>query len=372
MKPYNLLFIAFFFLFAVIYICCSSNNDNSADVIGSDMGNFEDVSNGDIDITDTSSDSGLKDKYFAISFDERKLAFFDRKNLSDEPFLIINAGGEISTVEIIRENNIIVYSDLKAKELILLKDFKEIKRISNIGDYPYSMTYIPRIKLLIIPDKSSNRLYIYDMDKMEFSSLSPMTAGGNSPISLCFDDSPLTQGLQVRLLILNYGSLNVRAYDIFDKENWALRPEKLPTLSEPLKIACDSVNRRLLVVNSASNNISAFELNDLVQIANSPFEAGKNPTFAAMHSGASIAYVTNTNDDSLTIFSTKEMKAKGGISFKPQDRPSRVYVNESENRLYVLLSGAKALLIYDIEDPLLPVKLGQINFDSTPREVIYR
>lgn len=372
MKLYNLPVVLCLFILSSFNIFCSSENDVSNDVLVSDSNVLEDGGITDTQITDTSTDSGLKEEYFAVSFEDNKISFFARKNLSDEPFKTINVGGEVSTLEFISDGNMMVYSDLNNKELVFLKDFKETKRVSGIGEYPYSVKYIPKIKLLVIPDKNSNRLYIYDVEKMEISSISPMTAGGNNPISICFDETPLTQELQVRLFILDYGSLIVRAYDIFEKENWALRSEKLPTLSEPQNIACDSINRRLLVVNSASNNISAFGLDDLVQIANSPFEAGKNPTYAAMHSGASIAYVTNTSDDSITIFSTKEMKAKGGISFKPQDRPTRVYVNESENSLYVLLSGAKALIIYNIEDPFSPEKIGQINFTSTPKEMIYK
>ncbi len=362
-----------FFSFFVI-ISCSDNNNTSTDTAFIDISGTEDNSLLDTLAIDTDLDAGHidKDRYFAVSFEENTIGFYDRENISDEPFISIATGGEISSIEYIFDKGYVVYSDLQSKEIIFLKDFKEIKRIGNVGEYPYSIKYIPKIKQMAIPDKNSNRIYIIDIEKMDFSSISPMTAGGNNPVSICFDETPLTQELSVRLFILDYGSLYVRAYDIFDAENWALRSEKLPTLSEPLNIACDSINRRLLVVNSGSNNISASGLDDMVQILNSPFEAGKNPTFAAIHSGASIAYVTNTSDDSLTIFSTKEMKAKGGISFKSGDRPIRVYVNEGEQRLYVLLSGAKSLLIYNIEEPLIPEKVSQIKFKQTPKELIFK
>ncbi len=372
MKKTNLPLFLILWIGVSVYFYCSSENDSSADAGISDAVNSEDIGISDIISGDVLPDAGKPEKYFALSFEDNSVRFFDREKSSNEPFFISNSAGIISSLEYIPDENIVVFSDTSSKELVFIKDFSEIKKIQGVGDHPFSLKYIPEIKMLIIPDKSSNRLYIFDVEKMDISSLSPMTAGGNYPVSVCYDRKPLTQELLLRLIILNYGSLNVRAYDIFEKENWALRSEKLPTLSEPQNIACDSDNRRLLVINSGSNNISAFGLDDLVQIANSPFEAGKNPTFAAMHSGASVAYVTNTSDDSLTIFSTKEMKAKGGISFRPQDRPTRVYVNESENRLYVILSGAKALVIYNIEDSLAPEKISQINFTSTPIDLVFR
>lgn len=358
----------------IIVMSDCSQDSSRGDVMGVDDVIVPDTSAGDISLSDTVEDTGIVvDKYFVISFVEKnEISFFDRENLSNTPFYSLNAGGEVSSIEFAPDIDTLIYSDRGSKELVLIRDFREIKRIRSVWDYPYSIKYLPELNLLVVPDRSSNRIFIIDTERLDFSSISPMSAGGNSPISICFDESPLTQGLLVRLFILNYSSLYVRAYDIFDKEDWGLRGEKMPAMSEPLHIACDSVNRRLLIVNSASNNISAYGLDDLVQIANSPFEAGKNPTFAAIYSRESLAYITNTSDDSLTIFSIVEMKAKGGIGLKPQDGPSRVYVNESEQRLYVLLSGAKALVIYDIGDPFMPEKLGQINFDSTPIEMIYK
>ncbi|MCX7943680.1 MAG: hypothetical protein N2746_04140 [Deltaproteobacteria bacterium] len=372
-KIANLPLFIVFVLVVSSNFCCSSNNVSISDIHFMDISESRDASISDIDLNeDIKVDVLQHDKYFAISFEDNTLKFFDREKSSEQPFFSVNSKGEISSLEYIADEDMIVFSDLGSKEVVFLKKFIEYKRIQNVGNFPYSMRYIPKIKLLIVPDKSSNRLYVFDTEKMELSNISPMTAGGNYPISICYDDKPLTQGLIVRLMILNYGSLTVRAYDIFDKDNWGFRSEQLPTLAEPSDIACDSENRRLLVVNSGSNNISVYGLDDLVQIPNSPFEAGKNPTYAAIYSSASVAYVTNTSDDSLTIFSTVEMKAKGGINFKPQDRPTRVYVNGSEKRLYVLLSGAKSLIIYSIENPMVPEKISQIIFTSTPKELIYR
>ncbi len=372
MNKKNLLIFILAIIVLFSFANCSSEKDQSPDIDNADTGDIEDIFTYDVEYKDISSDINRPQKYFALSFDDNKIRFFDREKNSNEPFFSVSSSGEISSIEFIPEKDMIVFSNLSTKELIFIKEFIEVKRIQGIGDYPYSLKYLPVISHLIVPDKSSNRLYIFDIESMEMSLISPMSAGGNYPISVCYDEKPRTQELLLRLLILNYGSLNVRAYDIFERDNWALRSEKLPALSEPISIACDSINRRLLVINSGSNNISAFGLDDLVQIANSPFEAGKNPTYAAMHLGASIAYVSNTSDDSLTIFSTKEMKAKGGISFKPQDRPTRVYVNEPENRLYVVLSGAKALVVYNIEDPLIPEKIAQIVFTNTPKELIFK
>ncbi len=370
---FRLLFVCVFVVALFTGLYCSNNDERS------DSGVVGDTSISDLSSIDTLSgdifeDTGIKpEKYFAISFKNRnEILFFDRENLSEISFHSIPSKGEISSIEFIKDINMLVYADLGGKELVFVKDFKEIKKIGNVGDYPYSIKYIPKLKLLISPDKSSNRIYIIDTEKLEFLSISPMSAGGNSPVSICFDESPLTRELLVRLFILDYSSLYVRAYDIFDTEDWGLRGEKLPSLSEPMHIACDSTNRRLLISNSASNNISAYGLDDLVQIANSPFEAGKNPTFAAMYTGASIAYVLNTSEDSLTIFSTKEMKTKGGLSFKTGDAPERAYVNEDEGRLYILLGGGKSLLVYDISDPLMPEKIQEIKFDSTPGDLIYR
>lgn len=367
-------------LFAVLFciainLNCSSSSSNSesqGDTQYADVIQLSDSITSDAGVEDATEDVNNVNKYFAISFNDNSLRFFDRERDQKRPFFTMKSKGEISSLEYIRDKDIVVFSDLSSKAIIFVKDLKEVKRITDVGEFPYGIKYIELSKQLVVPDKNSNRIYIIDTTTLDFDSISPMTAGGNYPISICYDDRPLTQGLMARLFILDYGSLYVRAYDIFEKDNWALRGERLPTISEPMNIVCDSENRRLLIVNSGSNNISAFGLDDMVQIPNSPFEAGKNPTYAAVHRGSSVAYVTNTSDDSLTIFSTKEMKAKGGISFKPQDRPVRVYVNEEENRLYVLLSGAKALYIYAIDDPLMPEKISQIDFDSEPRELIYK
>lgn len=372
MNKLGLLFLLWLGIINVILNC--SQDSGQGDATGVDDVIMSDTSLGDISLSDTVEDTGIAvDKYFVISFAEgNEVSFFDREDLSNTPFYSLSTGGEVSSIEFDSDTDTLIYADRGSNELVFIRDFVEIKRIKSVCDYPYSIKYVPKLNLLVVPDRGSNRIFIIDTERLDFSSISPMSAGGNSPISVCFDESPLTQGLLVRLFILNYSSLYVRAYDIFDKEEWGLRGEKMPAVSEPLHIACDSVNRRLLVVNSASNNISAYGLDDLVQIANSPFEAGKNPTFAAIYSRESLAYITNTSDDSLTIFSIVEMKAKGGIGLKPQDRPSRVYVNESEQRLYVLLSGAKALVIYDIGDPFMPERLGQINFDRTPTEMVYK
>lgn len=376
LKKFYLLAFLYVYVISAFLNGCSSGDNSTQDVSLGDGSPIEDIKTSDTLPTDTGNDAGSDivkvEKYFALTFDDNTVKFFDREKNVGEPFFVYNCKGEVSSIEYISDQNLLVFSDNASKELVFLKDFVELKRIQGSWDYPYSIKYIPQIKLLVVPDKNSNKLHIIDIEKMEYSSLSPMASGGNYPLSICFDNKPITSELLTRLFILNYGSLIVRAYDIFEKEEWALRGEKLPTLAEPQSIACDSENRRLLVINAASNNISAYGLDDLVQIANSPFEAGKNPTFAATHSGASIAYVTNTSEDSLTIFSTKEMKVKGGINFKPQDRPTRVYVNEAENRLYVILAGAKSLIIYNIEDPLIPERLMQISFPSTPKEMVYK
>ena len=355
---------------------CSSEKDEGEDAYSIEDSSVQDIQ--DTDITDISqSDVGVDisqpDKYFAVSFaDDNRILFYSRNKEEQRPFFEVKTDGEVTSIEFIPDKDMIAYSDSGSKNLVFIKDLKEFKRVENPARRAISIKYIEKIDMLIIPDNDSNRLYIFDVNAMEFSTLSPMTAGGNSPISICFDDSPLTQGLLLRLLILNYGSLNVRAYDIFERENWGFRSEQLPTLSEPVSIACDSQNRRLLIMNSASNNISAYGLDDLVQIPKSPFEAGKNPTFAAIHSGASLAYVANTSDDSMTIFSTREMKAIGGTSFKTGDRPHRIYVNEPESKLYVLLQGSKTMIIYDIQDPLSLEKLYEIKFEKTPNEMIFK
>jgi len=364
------------FLFCVVLssnLFCSSESNDNKDVSNGTDAILQDTNSADVSVADVGDDTNLIDKFYAVSFsDNNSIAFYEREKGSSNPFYTIKTEGEVSSLEFVPDKNTIIYSDLNSKNIVFVEGVKEIKRIQSPATKPISIKYIQKINMLIIPDKDSNRIHIFDLNSMEFSSLSPMTAGGNNPVSICFDDSPLTQGLLLRLLILNYGSLNVRAYDIFDRETWGFRSEQLPTLSEPLSIVCDSQNRRLLIMNSASNNISAYGLDDLVQIPKSPFEAGKNPTFAAIHRSASLAYVANTSDDSMTIFSTKEMKAVGGISFKTGDLPHRIYVNESESRLYVVLRGSRKMVVYDIQDPLSPEKLNEITFENTPNEMIYR
>lgn len=372
MNKIKFLFLIVLGIISITSGCSQDSSNGDAKIV--EDGGILDTSANDVFSGETLEDVGISiNKYFVASYVEKnEILFFDREHLSNTPFYALTSNGEVSSIELDSDTNTLIYADRQSKELVFVSNFQEIKRINNIGDYPYSIKYISKLKLLLVPDRSSNRIFIIDTEKLDFSSISPMTAGGNSPVSLCFDESPLTQGLLVRLFILDYSSLYVRAYDIFGREDWGLRGEKMPTMSEPLHIACDSVNRRLLIINSASNNISAYNLDDLVQIPNSPFEAGKNPTFAAIYSNKSLAYITNTTEDSLTIFSIVEMKAKGGISFNSQDRPSRVYINEAEQKLYVLLSGAKALVVYDITEPFMPEKLGQIDFDSTPNEMIYK
>lgn len=97
------------------------------------------------------------------------------------------------------------------------------------------------------------------------------------------------------------------------------------------------------VVNLATNSVSA----------NIP--VGRHPTALALDGAKGLLYVSNTNDDSISIIDVRTRAVKQTITLQPFAQavkgiaPSGITLDRAGKRLFIACGGINAVLIYDLE-----------------------
>jgi DNA-binding beta-propeller fold protein YncE len=234
-----------------------------------------------------------------------------------------------------------------------------------VGQMPVHVAVHKPQNLVLVTNSSSHDFSAFKSATMEQVTGSPITCAGQTPAAIAVDDQTS------RVFILNRGGTHdVSVYEVFGPDDWVLRPERLPTESGPVSLVADSPDRRLYIANSSSNNVTAYGMDDLVQIVGSPFPAGNGPSFIDLDPGAGTVYVANTGDDLVTTYNAQTMATTGSITMPAGSGPTSLSVDTPRNRLYVAAGGTDTVNIYALDtnakvgDPTaLPAKPINIDHD---------
>ncbi len=115
----------------------------------------------------------------------------------------------------------------------------------------------------------------------------------------------------------------------------------IPVGRSPFGIAI-APNGMAYVVNSGDNTVTVFSTADN-HVVGTPIRVGNSPTSVALNAAGSLAYVTNTNDDTLSIINTATATVVGTVA--TGDNPYGVTVLGS--RVYVTNEGDNTVSVFD-------------------------
>ena len=231
------------------------------------------------------------------------------------------------------------------------------------GQMPVHIALHKQHNLVVVTNNASYDLSVYEAATMTQISSSPLVCAEQSPIAVAIDDNAS------RAFILNQGgSHDVTVYEVFGPDQWTLRPEKLPVGEGPISLVADSPDRRLYVANASSNNITAYDMDTLIQLGGSPFPAGKKPAFLALDPVGGVVYAANTSDDLVTMYDAKTMSTIGSITMAAGSAPTSIAVDSARNRLYVAAGGDTSVYMFSLDKAApvgSPIKLPAkpINID---------
>lgn len=231
------------------------------------------------------------------------------------------------------------------------------------GQMPVHVAIHQNHNLVVVTNSASHDLSVYESATMTQIPSSPLVSAGQSPAAVAIDDN------ESRAFIMNQGGAHdVTVYEVFGPDAWTLRPEKLPVGVGPVSLVADPPDRRLYVANAASNNVTAYDMDTLIQLDDSPYPAGKKPAFLAIDKAGGVLYAANTGDDLVTMYNAKTMQTIGSITMAAGSAPTSLSVDTARNRLYVAAGGDTSVHVYalDTAAPVgTPVKLPAkpINID---------
>ncbi|MBI5527404.1 MAG: YncE family protein [Deltaproteobacteria bacterium] len=212
------------------------------------------------------------------------------------------------------------------------------------GQMPAHVAIHRRHNLVIVVNNASHDFNVYESGTMTQVAGSPFVCAGQSPLAMAIDDN------ESRAFILNQGgSHDVAVYEVFGPDQWTLRPERLPTGEGPVSLVADSPDRRLYIANAYSNNVTAYGMDDLVQLPGSPFPAGRTPGYMALDPVGGTLYTANAGDDLVTMYTASSMQNIGSINMTAGSRPVSLSVDGDRNRLYVAAAGDDSVRVYALD-----------------------
>jgi YVTN family beta-propeller protein len=101
-----------------------------------------------------------------------------------------------------------------------------------------------------------------------------------------------------------------------------------------------------------AGTVSVVDLSRSRVVATIP--VGRHPTALALDAGRGILYVTNTNDDSVSLIDLKSRRVLRTIKLQPFGQqadgiaPTAVAFDKQRNRLYIACGGINAIAVYDL------------------------
>lgn len=213
-----------------------------------------------------------------------------------------------------------------------------------VGQMPAHVALHRKHNLVMVVNNASHDFNVFDSGTMTEVAGSPFVCDGQSPLAMAVDDN------ESRAFILNQGGAHdVAVYEVFGPDQWTLRPERLPTGEGPVSLVTDSPDRRLYIANAYSNNITAYGMDDLIQIQGSPFPAGKTPAYLALDPVGGTLFAANTDDDLVTMYAAGDMHTIGSIIMASGSRPTSLSVDSPRNRLYVAAGGDNSVYVYALD-----------------------
>jgi YVTN family beta-propeller protein len=182
-------------------------------------------------------------------------------------------------------------------------------------------------------------------------------AGGKAIVPLMFDnrlaiiDRATGARTEVNIGIAPFASLV--ADGLAYVSNWGGDKPVAGQASAPTGLEADADLVRIDAKGVAmAGTVSIVDLKSSKLVGTVP--TGRHPTGMALNRKTGLLYVTNANDDSISVIDTRTRQVQTTLALKPFDQaikgiaPNSLVVDQERQRLYVTCGGINAVIVYDL------------------------
>lgn len=241
---------------------------------------------------------------------------------------------------------------------------------------PYGIAIDPTDTYAYVTDSSTNVTYVYTINQNtgKLNNSSKMITG-NNPHGIVVDPNNLSENNFSTIYIANTGSNTLSEFDGSTLD--ILHNPITANGINPVAITIDPSGKFVYMVNSSSDNLTAFSVNSnglLTQVSGSPFMTARNPIAIAIDPTSRFVYVINKFANNISAYTMNQttglLKEIPGSPFAAGATPSNVALDPTGKFIYV--TNTNSISVYNIDNlsgvltalPGSPFTIGGQNTDA--------